>query len=135
MFKVAARIVASAPVLLVADVVAAAEHYRDKLGFEIPRYWGEPPRFCMPHRDRHVVMLSQVDDPRQIVPHYKIVENMWNAYFWVDDAEALHAELVGRGATIDYGLCIQPYGVKEFGVQDLDGYDIAFGEDLEDESG
>ncbi len=130
-----ARIVGSAPVLLVADVVAAAEYYRDKLGFEIPRYWGEPPCFCMPQRDGHIVMLSQVEDPKHVVPHYKAVENMWNAYFWVDDAEAFHAEFVERGATIDYGLCVQPYGVKEFGVQDLDGYDIAFGEDLEPADG
>ena len=36
------------------------------------------------------------------------------------------------GATIDYEPRIEEYGVKEFGIQDLDGYDIAFGQDLED---
>ncbi len=87
----------------------------------------------MPHRDDHVVMLSQVDDPKHIVPHYKVVTKMWNVYFWVDDVEAIYAELTARGATIDYELCDQPYGVKEFGVQDLDGYDIAFGQDMEAE--
>ena len=126
-----AKIIGSAPILLVADVVASAEYYRDKLGFEFDRFWGEPPCFCMPHRDGHVVMLSQVEDPKHIVPHYKVVENLWNIYFWVDDVEAIHAELTGRGATIDYDLCIQPHGCKEFGVQDLDGYDIAFGQDLD----
>ena len=126
------KILASAPVLLVADVQASAVYYRDKLGFSFERFWGEPPCFCMPARDRHVVMLSQVDDPRRIVPHYKIVANMWNAYFWVDDVELIFQELKQRGATIDYELCNQPYGVREFGVQDLDGYDIAFGQDLDE---
>lgn len=127
-----AKIVGSAPILLVADVVASANYYRDKLGFRYDRFWGEPPGFCMPHRDKHVVMLSQVKDPKHIVPHYKIVPNMWNIYFWVEDVESLYEELKSRGATIDYELCVQPYGCKEFGVQDLDGYDIAFGQDLDE---
>jgi catechol 2,3-dioxygenase-like lactoylglutathione lyase family enzyme len=127
----AAKIIGSAPILLVADVVASAAYYRDKLGFAYDRFWGDPPCFCMPHRDGHVVMLSQVEDTKHIVPHYKVVQSMWNIYFWVDDAERIYDELKGRGAKIDYELCIQPYGCKEFGVQDLDGYDIAFGQNLD----
>ncbi len=126
------KIIGSAPILLVADVVKSADYYRDKLGFSYERFWGEPPCFCMPRRDRHTVMLSQVDDPKHIIPHYKVVPKMWNIYFWVDDVEAIFVEMKERGATIDYELCVQEYGVKEFGVQDLDGYDIAFGQDLED---
>ena len=126
------KIIGSAPILLVADVVKSAEYYRDRLGFSYERFWGEPPCFCMPRRDGHIVMLSQVDDPKHIIPHYKVVPKMWNIYFWVDDVEAIFVEMKERGATIDYELCVQEYGVKEFGVQDLDGYDIAFGQDLED---
>lgn len=126
------KIIASAAVLLVADVVASASNYRDKLGFRYERFWGEPPCFCMPQRDRHIVMLSQVEDPKHIVPHYTVVPKLWNIYFWVDDVAAIYGELKERGAVIDYEICIQPYGCKEFGVQDLDGYDIAFGQDLEE---
>ncbi len=125
------KIIGSAPILLVADVQKSAAYYRDELGFTYDRFWGDPPCFCMPRRDGHIVMLSQVDDPKHIVPHYKVVPNMWNVYFWVDDVEAIYAELKEQGATIDYELGIKEYGVKEFGVQDLDGYDIAFGQDLE----
>ena len=74
-------------------------------------------------------MLSQVEDPKVIVPHYKVVEKLWNVYFWVNDVDAWYKELKARGATIDYELCDQPYGCREFGIQDLDGYDIAFGQD------
>ena len=126
------KIIGSAPILLAADVVKSADYYRDKLGFTYERFWGEPPCFCMPRRDGHIVMLSQVDDPEHIVPHYKVVPKMWTVYFWVDDVEAIYAELKERSAAIDYELCIQEYGVKEFGVQDLEGYDIAFGQDLEE---
>ncbi len=125
------KIVGHAPILLVKDVVKSAEYWRDKVGFSYSRFWGEPPAFCMPQRDGHVIMLSQAPKDHVIVPHWKIVDKMWNAYFWVDDVDAIHAELVERGAAIDYGLCIQPYDVKEFGIQDLDGHDIAFGQDLD----
>ena len=39
-------------------------------------------------------------------------------------------ELKERGALIDYDLGEQPYGVLEFGIQDLDDHDIGFGQDL-----
>ena len=124
-------IVGSAPILLVKDVIASANYYRDKVGFAYEQFWGEPPCFCILWRDKFNLMLSQVDDPKSIIPHYKVVERMWNVYFWVNDADALYAELKSRGATIDYELCDQPYGCREFGIQDLDGYDIAFGQDID----
>lgn len=126
-----AKIIGSAPILLVSDVVASANYFRDKLGFQYERFWGEPPDFCIVHRDGHHVMLAQVADPSQITPYWKIRDKTWNIYFWVDDVEALYREFVERGAIIDYHLCIQPWGVKEFGVQDLDDHDIAFGQDME----
>lgn len=124
------KLIRSAPVLLVADVVKAANYYRDQLGFAYDRFWGEPPSFCMVSRDGFIVMLSQAPAGTALVPHWKIVKNMRNAYFWCDDVNALHAEFVRRGARIDYGLSVKPYGIKEFGVQDLDGHDIAFGQPI-----
>ncbi len=124
------KIIGSAPILLVKDVVASANYYRDKIGFTYDRFWGEPANFCILNRDGFHLMLSQVEDSKYIVPHYKVVEKMWNVYFWVNDANKLHEEVKNRGANIDYGLCEQPYGCREFGIQDLDGYDIAFGQDI-----
>jgi uncharacterized glyoxalase superfamily protein PhnB len=53
---------------------------------------------------------------------------LWNAYFWVDDARQMFAELSARGAMIEYDLEQKDYGVLEFGIRDLDGQDIGFGE-------
>ena len=44
---------------------------------------------------------------------------------------AIYQEFVANGAKIDYTPCEQPYHVLEFGIQDLDGHDIAFGQDLD----
>jgi hypothetical protein len=56
---------------------------------------------------------------------------MWDIYFWVDDVDAIYEELRERGAIIDYHLGVKPYGVKEFGVQDVDDHDIGFGQVLD----
>lgn len=126
----APRIIGSAPVLLVSDVTKAAEYYRDKVGFEINGMWGTPPSFCILERDGYCLMLSCTDDNEAIRPHHKLVDKMWNVYFWVNDADAMFEELKSLGATIDYELCDQPYGCREFGISDVDGYDIGFGQDL-----
>lgn len=122
-----ARLTSSAPVLLVRDVVAGANYYRDALGFTYDRFWGEPPNFVILRRDHLHVMLSLAPEDAAIVPHWK-VNNLWNVYFWVDDVDTLFAELKSRGAKIDYELEDKPYKVREFGIQDVDGYDIGFGQ-------
>lgn len=124
------KLTASAPVLLVRDVVAAANYYRDAAGFSYDGFYGEPPSFCICQRDGMCLMLAQVDDAGQLKPFWKIRDKTCNAYFWVDDADALYAEMKAAGARMDYGPCTQPYGVREFGIQDLDQYDISFGQVL-----
>lgn len=124
------RLTTSAPVLLVRDVKASADYFRDCCGFKYDRFWGDPPAFCMLWRDNLCIMLSQTDQPDKIVPNWKVVHQMWDAYFWVDDADTLHDEFVKAGAKIDYGLSDKPYGCREFGIRDPDGHDIAFGQDL-----
>lgn len=126
------KITGSAPILLVKDVVASANYYRDKVGFRYERFWGDPPAFCILDRDGFGLMLSRVDDPKHIKPHYKVVHQMWNIYFWVDDAAKLYEEMKQSGAIIDYHLGEKDYGCLEFGIQDLDGYDIAFGQVLDE---
>jgi hypothetical protein len=124
----AAKLTASSAVLLVRDVVKAANHYRDAMGFAYERFWGEPPSFVILYRDGMYLMLKEVDDPKHVVPHWTVSDKLWDAYFWVSGVDALYAEFVRRGAKIDYGLCDQPYGCREFGTQDLDGHDIGFGQ-------
>ena len=98
-----AKIIGSAPILLVADVVASAEYYRDKLGFSYSRFWDDPPAFVILNRDDHYVMLRQVDDPAKVVPHWKVVDHMWNLYFWVDDVEAVFQKMKKQGFEVAKG--------------------------------
>jgi catechol 2,3-dioxygenase-like lactoylglutathione lyase family enzyme len=125
----ASRLTASAPVLLVSDVVAAANHYRDTMGFGYDEFFGDPANFVILGRDGMYLMLKQVTARAQIVPHNRVVpESLWDAYFWVSDADGLYADFVKRGATIDYEPCDQFYGCREFAIRDPDGYSIGFGQ-------
>ena len=87
-----AQLVSAAPVLLVRDVVAAANHYRDVLGFTYDRFWGQPPNFVILHRDGMRLMLSEAPRGTAIVPHWKVNAGIWNVYFWTDDVDTLFAE-------------------------------------------
>jgi len=124
-----ARLTSSAPVLLVREVVAAANYYRDTLGFTYDRFWGEPPDFVILRRDGLHLMLSVAPTGSSITPNWK-VNGIWNVYFWVDDVDSLFEEFKKSGAKIDYNLEDKPYNVREFGIRDLDDYDIGFGQPM-----
>jgi predicted enzyme related to lactoylglutathione lyase len=113
-------------VLLVADVDRSVAYYRDRLGFECETY-GDPPDFVTANRDGQTILLALCSEPDRIVPNWKIVDKTWNVYIRVDDADAMYAEVQERGAEIDYTTYEAPHGFREFGVQDPDGHDIAFG--------
>jgi catechol 2,3-dioxygenase-like lactoylglutathione lyase family enzyme len=121
------RLLRSAPYLPVADVVESAAYYRDVFGFATEYIGGDPPLFAMCTRDGFAVMLRRVEDSERIRP-VELQGGAWDAYFWVDDVGALHAELVSRGAMILYGPVLQVYNMLEFAVRDADGHVLGFGQ-------
>ncbi|MGL6278485.1 MAG: VOC family protein [Gaiella sp.] len=119
------------PVLLVADMERAVAFYAERLGFTCETY-GDPPTFAGCTRDSATILLALCPTPDRIVPNWRIVPQTWNAYVRVADVDALYEEVQRRGAEIDYTLYDAPHGFREFGVQDLDGHDIAFGQPIGD---
>ena len=116
-----------ATVLLVEDVKRAADYYRDRLGFAIWLYDANPDHYASAERDDCHVHFAHFDGARA-QPNSKLVPpDMFDAYFWPDDVDALHAEFKERGARIVHAPTDQPYGLREFRVQDPDGYILAFG--------
>lgn len=126
------RLQSAAPFLLVPDVFSTAEYYRDALGFEFEQFWGEPPRFVMVRRDGITIMLrSHADLGADVArPNHARVPHSFDAYVWVEDVDALHAELAQRGARVLYPPCDQPHDCREFEIEDPNGYRICFGQDL-----
>jgi len=123
-----------APYFVVDDVVTTANYYRDKLGFEYERFWGEPPCFCMVKRSGIVIMLSQLEVTGVMRPNRTIdpERGAWDAYIWIDNADALYAEFKSKGVIIARDICDQPYGCRDFDVDDCNGYRLCFGQNLEE---
>ena len=121
------------PYFLVNDVFTSAEYYRDVLGFHFHQFWGEPPSFVMVIRDGVQIMLCQSDDRRArniVRPNRAVLPHSFDAYIYVKDADALHAEFESRGAKLLGEPQTQPHDCREFDVEDLNGYVLRFGQDM-----
>ena len=114
------------------DVVASAYYYREKLGFRYDRFWGEPPCFCMVWRQGVVIMLSQLQVAGVARPNRSVdpEREAWDAYIWIDDADALYEEFKISGVRISRDIADQPYGCRDFNVDDFNGYRLCFGQDI-----
>lgn len=122
-----------APCFIVDDVVTTANFYRDKLGFHYDRFFGDPPSFCMVTRRGVVIMLTCVAAAGVVRPNHRVdpAGDTWDGYLWVEDADALYEEFTAKGLKIPRAICDQPYGCRDFDVEDCNGYRLCFGHDLE----
>jgi len=124
------QLLRSAPYFPVGDVEQAAQHYERVLGFHRDYVGGSPPHFAILSRDGLAIMLRMVPAPDRIVPN-ESQGGTWDAFFWVRDVRALHAELQARGAEVVYGPVVQEaYHMEEFAVRDPSGYVLGFGQPL-----
>jgi len=107
------------PILNVSDVAASLRYYTEVLGFESQWDWGTPPTFggaCS--GDFSVFFCLNAQGER----------GTWLSIF-VEDVDALYAELVERGAIIKQPPQNFPWGVREMNVADPDGHRIRFSSD------
>ena len=108
--------------LAVPDVTAAAEYYRDVLGFSIRLIWGEPPSYAIVDRGDISINFILTDSATGEDG------DKGGAYIIVDDVDALHAELVDRGVTVWGPPEDRDYPMRDFIAIDLNGYRLCFGQ-------
>lgn len=124
------QLLRSAPYFPVVDLERSIAHYQRVLGFDREYVGGTPPQFAILSRDGLPIMLRLVGASERISPNEK-QGGTWDAFFWVRDAQTLHAELKANGAEIVYGPIVQDYQMEEFAVRDCEGYVLGFGQALE----
>ena len=125
------KLLRGAPYFPVADVAASTGFYERVFGFRCEYMAGDPAQFAILSRDGHGIMLRRVEEPERIRP-CETQGGTWDAFFWIDDAKALHAELAHRGADVVYGPLVQDaYRMLEFAVRDRDGHVLGFGQSVE----
>ena len=126
------KILGIAPYLLVDDVKASADWYRDKLGFRYERLWGDPPCFAMVKRNGVIIMLKEaIGIKGKVRPNHTVYEDAcWDAYLWVEEVDALYEEFKAKGVNISRERCDQFYGNRDFDIEDCNGYILCFGQDI-----
>jgi uncharacterized glyoxalase superfamily protein PhnB len=107
------------PELPLGDVAAGVAHYRDVLGFEVNYQQGD-----LGVMDRDGMRLLLIE---RTARHTGI----GSCSFYVTDADALHAELVAKGANVQGEPVSQPWGLREFKVLDLEGNRLSFAQTFE----
>ena len=110
----------STTVMTVKNVLESLAYYRDKLGFDVAFEYGKPTFYvglCSGEVTLHLIAADRT--PRQ--PGHGAVS------IFVDDVDALHDELVKRGAKVLKAPKDYDYGLRDFDVADLDGNMIFFG--------
>lgn len=119
--KKGAAFVGAATVFVVEDIERSLGHYRDALGFRIDFRYGEPAIYAGVARDEVCIHLQAAGfSPR---PPGQGALNVF-----VTDVDALHAELLARGAHIVRPPQDYDYGMRDFNVLDPDGNDLCFGQ-------
>jgi uncharacterized glyoxalase superfamily protein PhnB len=122
-----------APVLGVRDVAKATAYYTSTLGFEYPAgvFEGVAPgegRVYAIVRRGDIEIHLQIRRREVFASERERIEA--DAYFFVSDVDALYTELVASGATIQRKPEDAPYGLRDFVVEDPEGYRLVFGSPL-----
>ena len=130
--KAAAKLQTISPQFVVPDVVAAAEYYRDVLGFQIQGYFWEPPVYAIVRRDSVAIHFGKADAnvDAGAAPNAPHREGSIDGYIWVNDVDALFDELKSRGASIVEPPTVREYHCYEMVVEDKFGFRLAFGMDV-----
>ena len=105
------------PALCVRDVAAAVAFYTTKLGFRPGFTGGDPPTFAGVNLGNVQIFLERgTPSPSGC-----------SVYFVVGNADELHAFQGANGVTVVHAPEDQPYGLRDYRVRDLDGYELTFG--------
>jgi uncharacterized glyoxalase superfamily protein PhnB len=120
------------PVFLVDDVVETVIYYRDRLGFEIDFVYGEPPSYASVSRGDAVMNFTRSDPPGRRNSVLRAGPgNGIDCYIVLEGVDDLYEELLQRGALIRTSPAPHEYGMREFKIEDINGYLITFAEEID----
>src|SRR6187402_56678 len=96
-----------APQFFTTDMPATLAYYQDALGFACLATWNDPPVYAIVVRDGHRIHFRFADPPTPSPDKY--ADELLDAYLFVEDADALHAEYAARGVEFTRALGDTPW--------------------------
>jgi uncharacterized glyoxalase superfamily protein PhnB len=116
------------PVFFTTDIPRTLAYYKEKLGFECLGTWHDPPVYAIVARDQQAIHFRCAEPPAANPD--KFADELLDAYLYVKNADALHAEFAAKGVEFTRALGDMPWHCREFVVKDCDGRLLAFGANL-----
>ena len=110
-------------VIAVPSLTRSTTYYRDVLGFDVQ--WQDIPGWRLFTRDACVIMAGECPDA---LPVSAIGDHSYMAYLQVEEIDQLHATLIERGVTLIKSLRDEVWGMREFGIETIDGHRMMFGQ-------
>jgi catechol 2,3-dioxygenase-like lactoylglutathione lyase family enzyme len=108
------------PSLAVNDIVEAAEFYTTKLGFNLAFTWGEPPTMAGVNLGNVQIFLEKgTPSPKGLA-----------VFFVVGNADELYEFHRANGVEVLQPPGDREYGIRDYTVRDLHGYQLGFGHHL-----
>jgi catechol 2,3-dioxygenase-like lactoylglutathione lyase family enzyme len=105
------------PCLPVRDVLAAANFYTAKLGFTLGFTYGDPPGIAGVNLGKVQMFLERgTPNPAGC-----------SVYFVISDADELHEFHRAGGVEVVVPPADRDYGLRDYRVRDLHGYELSFG--------
>jgi uncharacterized glyoxalase superfamily protein PhnB len=121
------------PVLLVDDVLATVEYYRDALGFEADFLYDNPPSYASVSRDDAIINFAlSVPPGRRNGVGQAGPGNGTDLYVVVGDINDVFEEFKLTNVTVLTEPLNTDYGMREFKIEDVNGYQLIFGEEIEE---
>ena len=116
----------SSSIFFVSDRKKTLDYY-EKLGFTCDESFGFVQRGGLEMILHETV---NIDDINPNYPSHGV--DALDLFAIVEGVEKLYEKFKSAGAVFRYHLRITEYGMKEFAIQDPDGYSLGFGESLND---
>ncbi|HEY3175186.1 MAG TPA: VOC family protein [Candidatus Polarisedimenticolia bacterium] len=105
------------PGLPVSDILDAVDFYTNKLGFKLAFTWGDPPEMAGVNLGHVQVFLEKgTPNPKGC-----------SVYFVIGDADELYEFQRANGVEIVVPPEDRLYGLRDYRVRDLYGYELSFG--------
>lgn len=112
-------------VIAVPDLEKSAQFYAEVMGFEVDEIGDQGWRMYM--RDGVHIMAGECTDA---IPPEELGDHNYFCYLIVEKADDYYAELQAKQADIINTIEDKPWGMREFGIQTVDGHRIMVGERL-----
>jgi ribosomal protein S18 acetylase RimI-like enzyme len=112
--------ISSTAIFASSDIEATIAYYKDVLGFESSWTYGDPPVFGSASMGGVTIMFClQPELAAKVRGHQHGVK--------VDDVDELYRLHRSRGARVVAEIEDKPWGIREYVVEDLNGYHLRFG--------